>query len=121
MNVKSLIGLWEDHAQGTLTQESYQIKLTLEDAARIEALSEMYPRRSKEQLVSELLSASLSELEGSFPYRQGSEITSTDEFGDPIYKDVGPTPHFLTLTRKHLARYRDVRKKEENDDHISLA
>lgn len=112
MNVKKLVGLWEEHAQGTLTQESYQINLTLQDAARIEALSEMYPRRTKEQLISELLSASLSDLESSFPYRPGNEVAATDELGDPIYEDIGPTPSYLTLTRKHLARY----KKDQLDD-----
>ena len=111
MNVKQLVGLWKDHAQGMLTEQSYQVNFTLEDAAKIEALSEMYPRRTKEQLISELLSASLSELETSFPYQPGNEIAATDEMGDPIYKDIGPTPDFLTLTRKHLAKYKNLRSK----------
>lgn len=111
MNVKELVGLWENHAQGLLTEQSYQVNFTLEDAAKIEALSEMYPRRTKEQLISELLSASLAELETSFPYEAGSEVASRDELGDPIYKDVGPTPDFLTLTKKHLAKYKDNHAK----------
>ncbi len=65
----------------------------------------MYPKRSKEQLVSELVSAALAELETSFPYIQGSEIVATDELGDPIFADVGPTPQFLSLTKKYLSKY----------------
>lgn len=106
MTIKELAGLWKDHAQGRFTEEQYSINLTLEDAAKIDALSEMYPRRTKEQLVSELLSAALSELETSFPYIAGKEVATVDEFGDPIYKDEGPTPAFQVLTRKHLANYK---------------
>lgn len=108
MNVKDLVGLWEDHAQGVLTEESYQVNLTLADAAKIEALSEMYPRRTKEQLISELVSASLSEIQSSFPYQPGNVVAATDDHGDPIYKDEGPTSNFIELTRKHLSRYKSA-------------
>ncbi len=106
MTIRDLVENWEDNAQGLLKEETYKVHLTLEDAAKIDALSEMYPRRTREQLVSELVSAALAELEESFPYIEGSEIATIDEFGDPIYKDKGPTPAFQTLTRKHLARYK---------------
>lgn len=104
MTIKELVGSWEEHAQGLLTKESYSVKLTIEDAAKIEALAEMYPRRTADQLVSELVSAALAELECSFPYIAGNEVATVDEFGDPVYKDTGPTPEFLQLSRKHLAR-----------------
>jgi len=106
MTIRELAELWEDHAQGSFIEETYKVHLTVEDAAKIAALSEMYPRRNVEQLVSELVSAALAELEQSFPYIAGTEISTTDEFGDPIYKDDGPTPEFQSLTRKHLARYK---------------
>jgi hypothetical protein len=35
-------------------------------------------------------------------------VISTDEQGDPVYEDAGPTPRFMELTRKH-------RKKLEAD------
>lgn len=105
MTVKELVKNWQNQAHGTLTKDSYTVKLTIEDAARIDALSEMYPKRSKEQLISELLSAALVELESSFPYEQGSEVVATDELGDPIFADVGPTPEFLSLTKKHLSKH----------------
>lgn len=102
MTIRELVGLWEDQAHGLLTQETYDVHLTLADAAKIEALSEMYPRRTKEQLLSEIVSAALSELETSFPYKEGNKVVSVDEMGDPIYNDEGPTPAFQSLTKKHL-------------------
>ena len=105
MTVKDLVGLWQNHAHGTLAKDSYRVHLTVEDAARIDALHELYPKRTKEQLIGELLGAALSELEASFPYVQGAEVISTDEMGDPIYADVGMTPSFIHLTKKHLHRH----------------
>jgi len=102
MNLKDLVGRWEDDVHGTLTKDTYTVRLSVEDAARVDALSEMYPRRSKEQLICELISVSLAELETSFPYVQGSEVVTTDELGDPVFADIGQTPQFLSLTKKHL-------------------
>lgn len=105
-SIRDLVGRWEDNAKGLLTDDSYEVRLTLEDAAKMDALSEMYPRRTKEQLLSELVSAALSELEKSFPYIASHEIATHDEFGDPVFKDNGQTPAFQKLTRKHLAEYK---------------
>ena len=104
MSLKALVNQWEAQAQGALTKETYEVHLTVEDAAKINALTEMYPKRSKEQLIRELVTAALTELEASFPYVQGNKVVSTDELGDPIFEDVGPTPAFITLTKKHQQR-----------------
>ena len=29
-----------------------------------------------------------------------------DEQGDPLYEDIGPTPRYLDLTRRHLHRFK---------------
>ena len=71
-------------------------------AARLAALAEMYPKRNTEELLGELIGAALEELEASFPYIKGQHVIATDEEGDPLYEDVGPTPRFLTLSRRHL-------------------
>ena len=55
----------------------------------------------KELLVSGL---ALEGIETSLPYQKGTKVIATDEQGDPIYEDIGPTPRFLALSRKHLER-----------------
>lgn len=102
MSLKELVAQWEAHAHGKLTKETYAVHLLVEDAARLDALAEMYPKRTKEQLISELLAAALGQLEASFPYIQGSKVVARDEMGDAIYEDIGPTPRFMALTKKHL-------------------
>ncbi len=106
MYLKQLVEQWETHAHGNLTKEIYHVRLTVEDAAKLDALAEMYPKRSKEQIISELLSAALGQLEASFPYIQGTKVVATDELGDAIYEDVGPTPRYLTLAKKYLAQHK---------------
>lgn|SRR5690606_4186205 len=104
MKVKELLALWDQTASGELTPEYYQIRLPVEDAARLAALVEMFPRRTPEQLITDLLSSALSDLESCMPYIAGQHVISEDEMGDPIYGDLGPTPQFLKLTQKHLSR-----------------
>jgi hypothetical protein len=33
---------------------------------------------------------------------KGTTVVATDEEGDPLYEDIGPTPRFLALSRRHL-------------------
>ncbi len=101
-NIVNLIGQWEKLAGGMMTVREYGVHLSLVDAARVAALADMYPRRSETQLISELLSAALDELETSMPYVQGKQVVSEDEEGNPLYEDVGPTPRFLELSRQYL-------------------
>jgi len=104
MKIAELVRHWENEAKGNMTRTRYSIPLDLEAAARLAALAEMYPKRSTEALLGELVSAALEAVETSMPYEQGSEVITTDEQGDPVYEDIGPTPRFLELSKKHLLR-----------------
>lgn len=110
MKVRDLLSMWEKTARGDLTPEQFSVRLPVEDAAKIHALAEMYPRRSPEEIITDLLSAALVELESSLPYQRGDRVVALDEEGDPLYEDVGPTPRFLNLIKKHLLHYRQPLK-----------
>ncbi len=107
MSIKDLINEWESSARGAVTHDAFCIKLPLEDAARLAALSEMYPRRHIEEIIRDLLHAALDELERSFPYQQGQLVVAEDEEGNPLYEDIGPTPKYLELSRKHLKTFKE--------------
>jgi len=110
MKIKSLAEHWEKQAKATMTSETYSFQLPIEDAAKIAALAEMYPKRSKNEILGELISAALEELETGFPYIQGKKVLAHDEMGDPIYEDVGPTPRFLDLSKKYHALIKQDQK-----------
>ncbi|SEU09039.1 pilin assembly protein [Pseudomonas graminis] len=107
MKIRELAEQWEQNAKGRLTETAYAIHLDVEAAARLAAIAEMYPKRTPEELLGELIGAALEELEASFPYVRGQQVVATDEEGNPLYEDVGPTPRFLELSRQHLQKISD--------------
>src|SRR3569623_133514 len=94
--LKSLQG---DAAERRAVRE-FTVRLPLHDAARLLALAEMYPGRTETQLVGELLSAAIDELEAAFPYVQGSAVVAEDDHGEPISEAAGLPPRFIAHTRK---------------------
>jgi len=98
---KELLDSWRDRAGAAQGAKSYALQLPLDDAAQLLALADMFPGRTVEQLISELLSVALKETAAAMPYVAGRRVISTDEQGDPIYEDVGPTPRFIELARQH--------------------
>ena len=101
VSFKELLDSWRQSAGAPRTAMSYAVRLSVDDAAQLAALAEMFPGRSAEQLISELLTAALKELAAAMPYVAGKRIISTDEQGDPVYEDIGPTPRFMELARLH--------------------
>ena len=111
MSFKELLESWRDTAAEPRTVTQYAVRLPLDDAARLQALAEMFPGRSAEQLITDLLGAALQELGTAMPYIPGKKVISTDEQGDPVYADEGPTPRFMELTRKHRKKLEAELKK----------
>lgn len=101
MSFKDLLESWRESAAQPRTATEFAVRLPIDDAARLAALSEMFPGRTPEQLITDLLGTALQEIETSMPYVAGKKVISNDEQGDPIYEDVGLTPRFVELTRKN--------------------
>jgi len=101
MRIKELLSQWESSNRPSRAVKEFRVQLPLEEAAQILALKEMFPDRNEQQLIADLLSAVLGEIEQHFPYIAGKKIAE-DEFGDPVFEDVGLTPRFLQLTRKYV-------------------
>jgi len=104
MKVHELIELWEGPAAAKISAREFTLRLPLYDAARILALTEMYPAKTETQIITELLSAALDELEEAFPYAKGEKVIAEDECKDPIYEDIGPTPSFLRKSKEYARR-----------------
>ncbi len=102
--IKKLVKDWETNAKTRLAPDELRLRLPIHDAARIAALQEMYPQRGESEIIIDLITAALDELEGLLPYKEGTKIIARDEVGDPIYEDAGPSRQLFELTRKHLRR-----------------
>jgi hypothetical protein len=104
VSFKELLESWRVSAAAPRTARSYAVRLPVDEAAQLAALADMFPGRSPEQLITELLGAALKEVAAAMPYVAGERVISTDEQGDPVYEDVGPTPRFMELARTHRRR-----------------
>jgi hypothetical protein len=104
MRISELIQRWNARARGRGATRPYSVRLPLRDAARIEALRVMYPACGESRLLADLIHAALDELEVAMPYVPGSRVIAEDDYGDPIYEDLGPTPQFYSLAHDILRR-----------------
>lgn len=104
MKIKNLITEWATAPHAKLAAHEHHVRLPIHDAARIAALAEIYPAVTETQIITNLLSAALDELEAALPYVPGNRVIAEDDQGDPIYEDVGSTERFLELTKKHTLK-----------------
>ncbi|MDX1513100.1 MAG: type 1 pili tip component [Gammaproteobacteria bacterium] len=113
MKVRDLIARWEEASAEPLTARRYCIRLPVQDAARVEALAELYPSRTLDDILRDLVGAALDEVEEAFPYRQGPKVISEDDRGDPIYEDAGPAVRFRELAAGFA---RDLEAQASSDE-----
>lgn len=62
MKITELPEYWKNNKTREDKPHEYEMTVTLEDAARLKALAELYPDHSEEELLSDLLSAALEDL-----------------------------------------------------------
>lgn len=101
MKFKGLLDQWQKSTGPARTATEYAVHLPVDDAARVQALVDLFPGQTRETVITDLLGLALQELSASMPYVAGKKVISQDDQGDPVYEDVGLTPRFLDLTRKH--------------------
>ena len=100
MKFKALLDHWKKVPAPLRTAEAYDVRLSLDDAARLHALAALFPGRGIEELITDLLHSALDEIAAAMPYEPGPAIISRDDHGDPVYADAGLTPRFVELTRE---------------------
>ena len=101
MTFKALLDTWSAQQSSAMTSKDYAVRLTVDDAARLHALAELFDGIDEERIITDLLSAALDEIQAAIPYEAGDKVIREDEFGDPVYEDTGLTPRFLELVRQH--------------------
>ena len=104
MQISELVKEWERSGGGQMSAREFRLHLPVRDAAKIAALVDMYPLRSETEIISELLSAALDELERAMPYVKGSKVIAVDDQGDAMFEDIGPTPRFNALCKQYRER-----------------
>lgn len=79
MTFKTLLDDWAARKTRVKTKASYAVKLPINDAARIDALTEMFPGIDRERVITDLLSAALDYLR-----RRSPTFPAARSFGKTI-------------------------------------
>jgi len=103
MDPKDLVKIWTAPDHSKLTPKQISLRLPIQVAAKISALCDMYPRKTKTEIIGDLLATALDQLENSLDSHDIGDPIHHLETGEAIYKDYyGPLKDFRTLTDKHL-------------------
>lgn len=70
MKVTDLPKHWQEAKQSADRTHDYNLRLPLEDAARVAALAEMYPDRSEADILNDMIAAALDDLAESTPLKE---------------------------------------------------
>ena len=62
MKVTDLVKNWEADSKPEARNNDYYLRVPLEDAARVAALSELFPGRSENEILNDMISAALDDV-----------------------------------------------------------
>jgi hypothetical protein len=97
METKHLLRNWVGPDNSRLMRNQTSMRLSVHVAAKISALCEMFPQRSKTQMINDLLSTALEELEGSLEETHPWEESEEGLENLPTQKTT-----YQALVKKHL-------------------
>lgn len=106
MNPKDLVKVWDAPDNSKLTPKQISIRLPILVAAKINALCEIYPRKTKTEIISDLLSTSLDQLEEGMESCKGEfidyDIVNSQGDRRPYFEMAGLKARFLYQTLRNL-------------------
>lgn len=79
MKASNLHDAWASPDNTRLTPKQYSLRLPIHVAAKVAALCEMFPQKSRTQIISDLLTSALDELEQNLPMAVGDSIAYDEE------------------------------------------
>lgn len=107
MEPKDLAKVWDAPDNTKLTPKQISLRLPILVSAKISALCEMYPRKTKTEIIGDLLSTALDQFEQGLESVKGLcvEQLPTGDFNgswESTFEDIGSRGRFWNLTEKHL-------------------
>lgn len=117
MKASDLVASWTSRDNKRLTSRQFSIRLPVHIAARIAGLCDMFPTKTRTDIMADLLDSALEELEKSFShhYSEDDEIDVID--GMAIYLNKGSYGDYARAVNKH---YEELEKELGNEHPRSL-
>jgi len=113
MKTQHLHDIWSAPDNSRLTSKQFSFRLPVHIAAKLAALSDLYPQKNRTQVVADLLTAALDDLEKSLPQTLALEVSGDDAHYEKMYAENhgytyepsyfagGPRVDYRELVNKH--------------------
>ncbi len=101
MKAADLVTIWGAPDNSRLTAKQYSFRLPVHVAAKLAALEELYPTKSRTQLVGDLLASAIAEVEKKLPTYAGTPCDTDPATGKELFNAVGPGAQFRDLANKY--------------------
>ena len=111
MKPGDLHSVWGAPDNSRLTPKQQSFRLAVHIAAKINALCDMYPSKTKTDIVNDLLAAALDDLVDSLPFTRGREVDQGPE--GRLYETYGPANEYRRLCNSH---YQKIEKELGNSE-----
>lgn len=106
MKSKDLHSVWSASDSSRLTAKQYSFRLPVHVAAKLAAIGEMYPNKTRTQIVGDLLSTAIDEWATQLASTKGVYVETVQESGKlpaKVYEEAGLMGRFKNLTNAHHA------------------
>ena len=112
MKASDLVTVWGAPDNSRVTAKQYSFRLPVQVAAKLAALEELYPTRSRTQLVGDLLTAAINDLEQNLPSYAGRPMGKNPDTGEEIFEELGQAAEYRRSANKH---YQAIEAELGND------
>ena len=115
MNPKDLHSVWSMPDNTRLTAKQSSFRLPVHVAAKLAALCELYPNKTRTQLVGDLLATAIDAAARGLPSVKGRHLDRIAERDQPefdMFEDVGPAGRFKQLANRH---YQELERELGNE------
>lgn len=111
MKASDLVNVWGAPDNSRLTAKQSSFRLPVHVAAKLSALCELYPTKTRTEIVGDLLAAAISEVEKELPCYEGAEIGRHPDTDEILHESYGPAVRFRELADMY---YQDLEKELGN-------
>jgi predicted DNA-binding protein len=115
MESKHLLKTWTGSDNSRLMRNQTSMRLSTHVSAKISALCEMFPQRTKTQIINDLLSTALDELEGGLEDNHPWENSE-----DGLENLATQKTHYQTLVEKHLGEIDSANADATSDENAVI-
>ena len=124
MKTQHLHDMWSGPDNSRLTSKQFSFRFPTHIAAKIAALADLYPQKNRTQIVADLLTSALDDLEKNLPQALGYPLDEQSEYDqqmladhlgeeyEPLYHLGGTRGKFRDLANEH---YQELEKELGNE------